>query len=69
MNGDKSDGEEEEVEEEQEGEGEDGGSKFDLLASDPRAGVGDVCLPQLDLDYNRCAPLTTATLELRPPPS
>jgi len=55
LNGDKSDGEEEEVEEEQEGEGEDGGSKFDLLASDPRAGVGDVCLPQLDLDYNRLA--------------
>jgi len=37
------------------GKEEDRESKFDLLTSDPRAGVGDVCLPQLDLDYNRMA--------------
>merc|ERR1719317_502805 len=46
-------------EEEEEGESaeeeEEVESKFDLASSDPRAGVGDVCLPQLDLDYNRMA--------------
>merc|ERR1719376_1721945 len=31
------------------------GNRFDLATSDPRAGVGDVCLPQLDLNYVRLA--------------
>jgi len=52
MNEEEEEGEDNDVEE---GDDEDASNNFDLAASDPRAGVGDVCLPQLDLDYNRLA--------------
>ena len=35
--------------------GDDQDKPFELSKSDPRAGVGDVCLPQLDLNYEKIA--------------